>query len=269
MRRRVGLRKLRGTCHTHGCGAAGCAAGLTSGAGRFNPAPMITLYQFAASPFCDKIRRVLRYKNVQFTVYEWPLAEVPLIREKNPTGKLPILEIDGTYIPDSTNIALEVERRYPKPPLLPADPVQRAQVLVLEDWADESLYFYEMTSRFGEQDFDANISKLMAGAPKEMLDAIAPMVREGFKTTTTAQGTGRKSVEQLGEDVDRLFGAIEELQRTSGFVVGSTLSLADIAICAQAECIGDSTIGQRVLRARPALGEYFKRVDALTHADRV
>jgi glutathione S-transferase len=229
----------------------------------------ITLYQFAASPYCDKIRRVLRYKQLPFTIYEWPLAEVPLIREKNPTGKLPMLDIDGTLIPDSTNIALELERRYPSPPLLPADPVQRAQVLVLEDWADESLYFYEMTTRFGEQDFDANVGKLMAGAPKEMLDAIAPMVREGFKSTTTAQGIGRKSPQQLGDDVDRLFGAIEDLQRTTGFVVGAVLSLADIAICAQAECIGDSTIGKTVLQRRPALREYFRRVDELTSADRV
>jgi glutathione S-transferase len=229
----------------------------------------ITLSQFAASPYCDKIRRVLRYKKIPFTIYEWPLAEVPLIREKNPTGKLPMLEIDGTLIPDSTSIALEVERRYPTPPLLPADPAQRAQVLILEDWADESLYFYEMTTRFSEQDFDANVGKLIAGAPKEMLDAIGPMLREGFKSTTTAQGIGRKSPQQLGEDVDRLFGAIEDLQRATGFVVGTALSLADIAICAQAECIGDSTIGKAVLRRRPALVEYFKRVDQLTSADRV
>lgn len=230
---------------------------------------MITLFQFAASPFCDKIRRVLRYKSVAFTIHEWPLAEVPLIREKNPTGKLPLLEIDGTLIPDSTTIALELERRYPTPALLPTDPAQRAQVLVLEDWADESLYFYEMTTRFGEEDFAANVGKLMAGAPKEMLEAISPMLREGFKSTTTAQGIGRKSPAQLTEDIERLFGAIEDLQRATGFVVGTSLSLADIAICCQAECIGDSSIGQRVLQTRPALGKYFARVDEVTAADRV
>jgi glutathione S-transferase len=229
---------------------------------------MITLYQFAASPYCDKIRRVLRYKQLPFTVYEWPLAEVPLIRDKNPAGKLPMLDIDGTLIPDSTNIALEVERRFPTPPLLPADAVQRAQVLILEDWADESLYFYEMTTRFGEDDFAANVGKLVAGAPQEMLDAIGPMLREGFKATTSAQGIGRKSQQQLADDVERLFGAIDDLQRVTGFVVASSLSLADIAICAQAECIGDSSIGKRALQARPALIDYFKRIDTLTHADR-
>jgi glutathione S-transferase len=230
---------------------------------------MICLYQFAVSPFCDKVRRVLRYKQIPFTIYEWPLAEVPLIQEKSPAGKLPILESDGVTIPDSTSIALELERRCPAPPLLPAEPVQRAQVLLLEDWADESLYFYEMTTRFGEQDFDANVGKLVAGASKEMLEALAPMIREGFKTTTGAQGIGRKSPQQLSDDVDRLFGAVEDLQRATGFVVGAALSLADIAICVQAECIGDSTIGKRILQSHAGLLDYFKRVDALTHADRV
>lgn len=230
---------------------------------------MITLSQFAASPYCDKIRRVLRYKRLPFTIYEWPLAEVPLIREKNPTGKLPLLDIDGTLIPDSTNIALELERRHPTPALLPADPVQRAQVLLLEDWADESLYFYEMTTRFGEQDFDTNAGKLLSGVPEGMRDAIAVMLRETMKTTTTTQGIGRKPPQLLADDIDRLFGAVEDLQRATGFVVGSTLSLADIAIAAQAECIGDSTIGKRILQARPALAAYFQRVDTLTSADRV
>jgi glutathione S-transferase len=230
---------------------------------------MITLHQFAVSPFCDKIRRVLRYKKLPFEIHEWPLAEVGSIRDKNPSGKLPILEIDGVSIPDSTSIALEIERRHPEPALIPRDPLQRAQVLVLEDWADESLYFYEMTTRFGERDFDANVGKLLGGAPRDLLEALGPMLRETFETTTGAQGIGRKSDAQLTEDVDRLFEAIEELQRATGFVVGQALSLADIAIVVQAECIGDSTIGKRALQRRPGLTAYFERVDRLTSADRV
>ncbi|MFQ5665760.1 MAG: glutathione S-transferase family protein [Candidatus Binatia bacterium] len=229
---------------------------------------MLTLHQFAASPFCDKIRRVLHYKGLEFAIHEWPLAEVASIKDKNPAGKLPILEINGTWIPDSTDIALELERHYPTPPLIPTDPVQRAQVLVLEDWADESLYFYEMSTRFAGDDFDANVGKLLPGVPQETRDVMATMVREALQTTTTAQGTGRKSSRQLADDIERLLGAVEDLQRRTGFVVGSSLSLADIAIAVQAECVGDSTVGQRLLRGRPALADYFKRIDALTAADR-
>lgn len=227
---------------------------------------MVTLFQFAASPFCDKIRRVLRYKQIPFSLHDWPIPEIGGIAQKNPAGKLPILEIDGKTIADSTDIALEIEKRHPKPPLLPADPLDRARALALEDWADESLYFYEMSTRFGEQDFDNNLGKLI---PPEMHAAMGPMLKEMLKTTTVTQGVGRKSPEHLARDVERLFGAIEDMQAATGFVVGKELSLADIAICCQAECIGDSTIGKKALAPRPRLAEYFQRIDRLTQADRV
>jgi glutathione S-transferase len=228
---------------------------------------MITLHQFAASPFCDKVRRVLRYKRIAFEIHEWPIAEIGDIAQKNPAGKLPFVEIDGDTIADSTTIALEIERRFPKPALLPVDRAERARALALEDWADESLYFYEMTTRFGETDFDRNLPKLL---PEESMRlAMGAMVRNLLKTTTVAQGIGRKSTAELVVDVDRLFGAIEEMQAASGFVVGKDLSLADIAIVCQAECIGDSTIGKQALADRPRLAAYFERVDRLTSADRV
>lgn len=230
---------------------------------------MLTLYQFAVSPFCDKVRRILRFKQIPFSISEWPLTEVPLIREKNPTGKLPFVEWDGQVIADSTDIALEVERRVPSPPLLPETPRERALVLALEDWADESLYFYEMCLRFGDDDFARNFPKVAGAMPKEMADMLAPLVQENFRQITSTQGVGKKSRAQLQSDVERLFAAIEALQADTGFVVGSRLTLADIAIACQAECIADSTVGQEALAHHPALRDYFQRIDSLTQADRV
>ncbi|GIW43624.1 MAG: glutathione S-transferase [Candidatus Binatia bacterium] len=231
--------------------------------------PKVTLYQFAISPFCDKVRRVLAFKRIPFEIYEWPLTEVPRIQERNPTGKLPFIEWDGEIVADSTDIALAVEERVPEPPLLPKDPHQRAIALALEDWADESLYFYEMCLRFGEEDFERTYEKLAAGLPEDLRAMMAPMLRENFRQVTSTQGIGRKSPAQLARDVDRLFTTIEELQRPTGFVVGSSLTLADIAIVCQAECIGDSRIGAEALARRPALQAYFRRVDELTQAQRV
>jgi glutathione S-transferase len=95
------------------------------------------------------------------------------------------------------------------------------------------------------------------------------MLKDMLKTTTATQGAGRKSPAELAGDVDRLFGAIDDMQRSTGFVVGRELSLADVAIVCQAECIADSAIGRRALERRPALTAYFERVDRLTSADRV
>ncbi len=230
---------------------------------------MLVLHQFAVSPFCDKIRRVLRYKGIPFSIHEWPLTEVPAIREKNPTGKLPFIEWEGEIIADSTDIALEVERRVPQPPLLPADERERALVLALEDWADESLYFYEMCLRFGAEDFARNLPKVVGDTPREVAEMLAPMLQENFRQVTETQGVGRKPKAQLRKDVERLFSTIDRLQAETGYVVGRALSLADIAIVCQAECIADSTIGQEVLAQLPSLRAYFERVDRATYADRV
>ena len=225
------------------------------------------LHQFAASPFCDKIRRVLRVKGIPFEIHEWPLVEAAGIAEKNPAGKLPYLEVGGKMIADSTDIAVELEESHPTPPLIPADPADRGRVLALEDWADESLYFYEMTLRFGDADFDANLPKLVPDA--QMRAMMSEMLKGVLAQTTSAQGTGRRPAAQLASDVDRLFGAIEDMQKATGFVVGKSLTLADIAIVCQAECIGDSTVGKSVLAKRPAVAAYFRRIDELTQSDRV
>ena len=110
---------------------------------------MLTLYQFEISPFCDKIRRILNVKHVPYAIEEVPPTKtLSVVRKLNPAGKLPFLVADGTVVADSTDIAYWLEARYPEPRLVPEDPRERGLCHVLEDWADESLYFYEMRLRF-------------------------------------------------------------------------------------------------------------------------
>ncbi len=47
---------------------------------------------------------------------------------------VPVLELDGRVIVDSTAILEELERLRPEPPLYPADPARRAEVEVFVDW---------------------------------------------------------------------------------------------------------------------------------------
>ncbi len=105
---------------------------------------MLVLHPFEISPFCDKIRRVLRFKKVPFTVREVTLSSgVGRAQARNGTGKLPMIEDDGRVVTDSSDIARYLESRFPTPPLVPSHPRLAAQSHVLEDRADESLYFHE------------------------------------------------------------------------------------------------------------------------------
>jgi glutathione S-transferase len=92
----------------------------------------MTLYDAARCPYCARVRIVLMEKGVEVEVVEIDLQDRPAwIYEKNPTGKVPVLEEDGRPLPESAVIMEFLEERYPDPPLLPPDPADRAFVRLL------------------------------------------------------------------------------------------------------------------------------------------
>ena len=88
---------------------------------------MITLYDADRCPYCARVRIVLAEKSVPHDTVVVDLADRPAwLYEKNPLGKVPVLEEDGLCIPESAVIMELLEERFPEPPLYPADPGQRA-----------------------------------------------------------------------------------------------------------------------------------------------
>ncbi len=55
----------------------------------------------------------------------------PQYRAVNPQGLVPALEVDGEVLTQSPAIIEWLDERYPEPPLLPRDPLQRARVRAL------------------------------------------------------------------------------------------------------------------------------------------
>ncbi len=93
---------------------------------------MITLYDAPRCPYCARVRVVLAEKGVEYETVEIDLADRPAwLYEKNPLGKVPVLEEDGFILPESPVIMEYLEERYPEPALLPADPEDRALARLL------------------------------------------------------------------------------------------------------------------------------------------
>jgi glutathione S-transferase len=89
---------------------------------------VLVLYDAARCPYCARARIVLAEKGVEVETVAIDLADRPAwIYEKNPLGKVPVLEGDGLCLPESAVIMEYLEERFPEPPLLPADPAERAQ----------------------------------------------------------------------------------------------------------------------------------------------
>ena len=89
---------------------------------------MLRLYDAARCPYCARVRIVLAEKGVSVETVAIDLADRPAwIYEKNPLGKVPVLEGDGLCLPESAVIMEYLEERFPEPPLLPADRAARAE----------------------------------------------------------------------------------------------------------------------------------------------
>ncbi|HZT85792.1 MAG TPA: glutathione S-transferase family protein [Gaiellaceae bacterium] len=92
----------------------------------------LVLYDAPRCPYCARVRIVLAEKGIAPDVVEIDLSDRPAwLYEKNPTGRVPVLEEDDRPLPESAVIMEFLEERYPEPPLLPPDPADRAAVRVL------------------------------------------------------------------------------------------------------------------------------------------
>jgi pyrimidodiazepine synthase len=101
----------------------------------------VVLYDAARCPYCARVRIVLAEKGIPYDPVEIDLDDRPAwIYEKNPLGKVPVLEEDGGFVlPESIVIMEYLEERYPEPPLWPADPADRALGRVLVEQFDGRL----------------------------------------------------------------------------------------------------------------------------------
>lgn len=100
--------------------------------------PPPTLWHLEISHYNEKARWALDQKAIAHVRRAVTPGLQSLTARRLRAGRTtPILEIDGRAIGDSTRIIDELERRWPRPPLYPTDPAQRARALELEDYFDD------------------------------------------------------------------------------------------------------------------------------------
>lgn len=229
---------------------------------------MITLYQFQSSPLCEKVRRILAYKGLAYEIHEVDRMATDALKSVSPFGKFPAIDDGGHAVCDSTDIAHYLEERYPQNPLISADPEQAALIHIIEDWADESLYFYEIAMRLSwEHNARHTIKSLMPTLPKHLTEEEAlVMVLKGSQQLVAAQGVGRKTQDQVVNDMKRHFRAIAGLLNHSEWLVGDKLTLADIAVLAQVNCLLYAQEAVEELKAYPQIAAWAARVDAIAPA---
>ncbi|MEG9862413.1 MAG: glutathione S-transferase family protein [Parvularculales bacterium] len=227
---------------------------------------MITLYQFKTSPFTEKVRRAMNFKGIQFDAIEVERAKASegKYKDVSPTGKFPCIKDDEQAIWDSTDILHHIEGKYSNKPLIPTDPHEAAMAHVIEDWADESLYFYEMTMRLSWEHNLVNaldeFSETLPGVPKEQLKEL---VLAGVGQIVQAQGLGRKPQAQVVEDAERHIKALDAMLDGRDWLVGDALSYADLAVISQINAMLYAQEAEVALKKTKNVKPWMTRVDAI------
>jgi len=165
---------------------------------------MFKLYGVPLSPFVRKAMLVLEYKELEYeNVPTFPGDEAPEFRAISPLGKVPVLDHDGFTVPDTSVIARYLDRIAPEKSIYPTDPQLEARACWLEEFAD---------------------SKLM--------EACGTLFRQRLLNPKMFnQPTDEEAVQNVldNEMPDRL-AYLESVVPESGYLVGDSLSIADIAI---------------------------------------
>jgi glutathione S-transferase len=127
---------------------------------------VITLYDAGRCPYCARVRIALAEKGIEYETVEIDLDDRPAwIYEKNPLGRVPVLEEDTFVLPESAVINEYLEERYPEPALWPADPAERAfgRLLVFRfDQLSKPYYALRRDEEGARDRLDAELAKLDA-----------------------------------------------------------------------------------------------------------
>lgn len=222
------------------------------------------LHQYQVSPFSAKVRRCLYYKEVAFETANYGLGGVRKIKKLNPRSKAPVLEHRGRMIPDSTDIIRYLESVYPQKPVIPQDRDQFALAHILEDWADESLYFYDLTMRSWPHNASLLADDLViedTGLIKKLFHRLAPGL---IARQAHGQGIGRKNPEAVCAEMAEHFNSINTMVTGADWLVGDSLSIADIAIVSMCTVLERAAEAKALMNEQPELLAWRERVDQVT-----
>lgn len=174
------------------------------------------------SPFCVKVQVALRLKGLAFTTKDTLFAKTVNAREK-----LPYLVLNGEGHEDSTNILRVLDARAPSPRLF----TDAEDVHLLEDWADESLYWYGVYAKFEDAEGWARLAPHFARMFPVALRLGGPTIgRRQTLAKLKAHGLTTRAPDLVKAEYQRHLDALEHRLAGRRFLTGDELTAADVAV---------------------------------------
>jgi RNA polymerase-associated protein len=128
---------------------------------------VMTLFSDPKCPYCHRVRMVLAEKKINIDVVDVDAEDLPPeVLDANPYGTVPTL-VDRDLVLYESQIVMEyLDERFPHPPLLPVDPVARANARLFMHRIDRD--WYSLMGQIAHGDDDT-----AAKARDELRDGLA------------------------------------------------------------------------------------------------
>ncbi|MFT3841576.1 MAG: glutathione S-transferase family protein [Myxococcaceae bacterium] len=212
------------------------------------------------SPYCVKVQLALKLKKIPFTTVN------TLFPRENPRNKVPYLVWGEKRLEDSTAIVAAIDEAGFGPKLIPSDPKLRADAHILEDWADESLYWQGVRIKFGDDEVWKRIEpEFRQGFPAWMRPMGTLVARRQTLAKLDAQGLSRRAQQLADLELEQHLDALETRLAGRAWLVGDAPSIADLAVTAMLSQLNEQVSPKHAaaIAKRPALAKMMNEVHAL------
>ncbi len=177
---------------------------------------------------------------------------------------MPVATFDGETVHDSSFILRRADRLQPEPPLFSSDSEEAAEQRRLEDWADESLYWYVMALRCSERNRQATLGQILEIVPAPLRPLAGFMVGRQLKGMCHAQGLGRLPYDEALHELGVLLDDLGTSLGGRAFYHGTQPGAADFALHGQLNTLLSGPTPDAEPLVVPALRDFMKRVEEAT-----
>ena len=218
--------------------------------------PTLILHHYPSSPFAEKVRLMLGYKNIP-----WKSVVIPMISPKPDlvalTGgyrKTPVLQIGADIYCDTALIADVLEHIEPMPTLYP-EPC-KGMARTLAQWADSNLFWTSMAYNMQPK----GLAQLFENAPAEAAKAFAD------DRKAMSAGMQRQRPQDAAAAYKSYLRRLSDMLDDLPFVLGDKPCITDFAMYhplwftrVRTSALSD------LLNATPAVLDWMDRMSAIGH----
>jgi glutathione S-transferase len=225
---------------------------------------MLTLYHANHSTCSQKVRLCLAEKGLEWKGHLVNLATNEHLRPEylamNPNGVVPTLVHDGRIILDSGVICEYLDEVFPTPPLLPADPVERAQVRAWIRYLDEV-----PTAAVRVPSFNMAFLPRFDGlddAAFQMEQADIRPLRKHFYEKMGRKGFDDQEVDNAMEQLCAAIKRMEAGLADKSWLSGASIGLADLIAAPLMDRLDDLGFASLWQDGSPRVTDWFERLSS-------